>query len=67
MPEETIRQRYARSLRNFFNLYLPLARTWQVYDNTQPGQSQMVAFRDESGMETVAQETIWRHMQESAK
>jgi predicted ABC-type ATPase len=67
IPEATIRQRYSRSLRNFFSLYLPLARTWQVYDNTQPGQSRLVAFRDESGADTVSLEAVWLGMQELAK
>ena len=67
VPETTIRQRYTRSLDNLFRLYLPLVKTWQVYDNTQPGQSQMIAFRDESGTETVTLESIWTHMHELAK
>ena len=67
VPERTIRQRYTRSLRNFFDLYLPLARTWQVYDNTQAGQSQMIAFRDEMETETILLESLWTHTQELAK
>jgi predicted ABC-type ATPase len=67
VPEATIRQRYTRSLKNLFSLYLPVAKTWQVYDNTQPGQPQMIAFREESGAETVTLESIWTHMQELAK
>ena len=31
---ETVRQRYHRSLRNLFDLYLPLATTWGLYDNS---------------------------------
>ncbi len=34
VPEGTIRQRYSRSVRNFFELYRPLATTWKVYDNS---------------------------------
>ena len=33
IPEETIRRRYRRGLRNFFELYQPLATTWRMYDN----------------------------------
>lgn len=67
VPETTIRQRYTRRLKNLFSLYLPLAKTWQVYDNTQPGQPQMIAFRDASGKETVTLESVWTRMQELAK
>jgi predicted ABC-type ATPase len=67
VPETTVRQRYARSLKNFFHLYLPLVQTWQVYDNSQPGQSRMIAFREVSGAETIADQSLWISMQEAAK
>jgi predicted ABC-type ATPase len=35
VPADTIRQRYGRSVRNLFNLYMPHLTTWKVYDNTQ--------------------------------
>jgi predicted ABC-type ATPase len=34
VPEETIRRRYVRSVRNFLELYRPVVTTWQVYDNS---------------------------------
>jgi predicted ABC-type ATPase len=37
VPEPTIRQRYGRSLRNLFDLYLPVVTTWRVYDNSEGG------------------------------
>lgn len=67
VPERSIRQRYKRSVRNFFDLYLPLARTWQVYDNTQAGQSRTIAFRDETGAETIEDRSLWTNMKEAAK
>ncbi len=33
VPEETIRRRYAAGLRNFFQVYQPLATRWRFYDN----------------------------------
>lgn len=44
IPEATVRKRYARSLRNFFDLYAPLADMWQVYDNSSDGQSRLIAY-----------------------
>lgn len=35
VPEETIRRRYHVGLKNFFNLYRPLADSWFFYDNSQ--------------------------------
>jgi predicted ABC-type ATPase len=34
IPPETVRQRYGRSIRNLFELYMPHLTTWKVYDNT---------------------------------
>jgi predicted ABC-type ATPase len=34
IPEPTIRQRYGRSLRNFWNDYRVLADSWFLYDNS---------------------------------
>ena len=36
VPTETIRRRHDMALRNFFQLYLPLADDWTLYDNTTP-------------------------------
>ncbi len=63
IPEATIRQRYRRSLRNFFTLYRPVADVWQVYDNTQVSQSELVASGDHSGKETVLNQATWEQIQ----
>lgn len=34
VPEVDIRRRYERGRRNFFELYAPLANTWELYDNS---------------------------------
>ncbi len=34
VPEPTVRRRYEAGLRNLFHLYLPLADTWEVIDNS---------------------------------
>jgi predicted ABC-type ATPase len=34
VPEETIRRRYEGGLRNFFELYAPIAENWSFFDNT---------------------------------
>jgi predicted ABC-type ATPase len=34
VPERTITRRYQSGLKNFFNLYRPLADSWQFYDNS---------------------------------
>ena len=43
IPEETIHRRYSAVIRNFFNLYSPLADRWFVYNNSALGNPQLVA------------------------
>lgn len=42
IPEATIRRRFEWGLSNFFQLYLPIADTWTVMDNTD-AQTRLVA------------------------
>jgi predicted ABC-type ATPase len=34
VPADIVRRRYSAGLRNLFQIYLPLATTWRVYDNS---------------------------------
>lgn len=34
VPESVIRRRFDRGLGNFFNLYMPIAHDWAIYDNS---------------------------------
>jgi predicted ABC-type ATPase len=54
VPDDTIRQRYARSVRNFFELYRPIADVWEVYDNSDYGRV-LLAFGD-TAEELIADE-----------
>ena len=45
VPEEAIRRRYARGLKNFFELYRPLATSWRLYDNSGRSKPRLVADR----------------------
>ena len=42
IPSDVIVRRYGRGLRNFFELYSPLADSWTVFDNSEP-QTELVA------------------------
>ena len=43
VPEETVRRRYQSGLRNFFELYQPLATTWRMYDNSRWKRPKLIA------------------------
>ena len=40
---DVVRRRYAAGLRNFFDLYQPLATEWRMYDTTEPGPPRLLA------------------------
>jgi predicted ABC-type ATPase len=43
VPEADVRRRWSRSVYNFWNLYLPLADRWYVYDNSVGGRPIRIA------------------------
>ncbi len=64
VPEGTIRRRYERGLRNFFRLYLPLADSWQMFDNSNLRRPRLVA-SGRGSAERVANESVWRRIVEA--
>lgn len=57
VPDATVRQRYSRSVRNFLELYRPVADCWEVYDNSN-GERTLIAAGD-PGEELVENEALW--------
>jgi len=62
VPEDVIRRRYARGLNNLAELYIPLATTWYVYDNSVFGHSRLIATGDADGNTDVVDTTIWQRI-----
>ena len=66
VPEETIRRRYVRGLRNLFDLYLPLADSWALYDGSGTGGPRLVS----RGLRGQPEETVdagtWRRIRLAA-
>lgn len=60
VPEETIRRRYKAGLRNFFNLYMPIADCWRIYDNSEPHPSLIAAKTNSST--TIEQSNLWQNL-----
>ena len=63
IPEETIRRRYERGRRNFFEIYQPLADAWRVYDASLI-QPQMVVYGDKLSGTTIVDEALWKKINE---
>jgi predicted ABC-type ATPase len=66
VPEDTIRRRYGRSVRNFLELYRPAVTTWQVYDNST-GARHLIAFGERDGAgDTIRDPDAWAAFKRSA-
>jgi predicted ABC-type ATPase len=59
IPENTIRQRYTRSLHNFFELYCPAVSHWQFYDNSASTRPQLIAEGGTEVEEKIMDGTGW--------
>ncbi|MEQ9367740.1 MAG: zeta toxin family protein [Coleofasciculus chthonoplastes F3-SA18-01] len=64
VPEETIRRRYHAGIRNFFQLYRPLADSWFFYDNASMEVPRLLAAGEREGSVYVAQPLIWQRIEE---
>jgi predicted ABC-type ATPase len=60
VPEEDVRRRYERSRTNFLQLYMPLANTWEVYDNSAARRC-TVAYGGSGRSETIVAPAIWQN------
>lgn len=66
VPKRIIRRRYAKGLRNFFDLYQPLADSWAVYDNSLSGKMRHVASGSGVTAAEVFDENLWAQFQAKA-
>ena len=64
VPEETIRRRYTAGLKNFFNLYNPLADSWQFYDNSNTNHLSLIASEASHHSLTIKDEETWKQLLE---
>jgi len=58
VPAETIHRRYHAGVRNFFELYAPIAAEWHFFDNTQKPRS-LIASGGENIEENILDAELW--------
>lgn len=66
VPEEVVRRRYRRGVRNFFDSYRPLADSWVVYDNSVSGNVIKIAAGEGASAAEVLQESLWKEFKSAA-
>ena len=64
VPEDTVRRRYGRGLRNFFHLYMPLADSWSLYDSSSSGGPRLVATAAPGRPREILDEATWQAVQD---
>jgi predicted ABC-type ATPase len=65
IPDEVIERRYARSCGNLLELYLPLAESWRIIDNS--GRAPVVvAYKKVGEAPTILLPTQWSALHEAA-
>ncbi len=60
IPEDVIRRRYEAGLRNFFQIYAPLADKWALFNNSVLGRPQVVA----RGLKQMRDPNLWMRLYE---
>jgi len=63
VPEETIRRRYAAGLRNFFQIYQPLATRWRFYDNGGRQGPRILAEGQASAVSRISDPRLWHEIE----
>jgi len=60
VPEETIRRRFAKSLRNFDQLYRPASTTWRLYDGSDFAGRPLIAHGEGRKEPIIADTARWK-------
>jgi predicted ABC-type ATPase len=59
IPEDVIRRRYQKGLKNFFEIYQPIADTWSVYDNSEADEPIQIAKGNAKIVSHIYQQDLW--------
>lgn len=64
VPDETVKRRYKVGLRNFFELYQPLANSWTFYESTKL-LPELIASKTYSRERQVENLALWKEIEET--
>ena len=64
IPADVVRRRYRAGLANLFRLYMPLADSWQVFDNSGAAAPRPIAAGDGRTVRLVDDPEAWRNLKE---
>jgi predicted ABC-type ATPase len=62
VPNEVVRRRYDKSLKNFFSLYGSFADSWIMLNNSTPSVPRAMAWRHKNGPVFSRKDGLWRQL-----
>jgi predicted ABC-type ATPase len=65
VPEQTVRRRYERGLRNLFGLYMPLVDSWQIFDNSASTRPRTLAAGEGATANLIVDTAVWANLKET--
>src|SRR5262249_49163138 len=65
VPVPVIRRAYEAGLAKFFDVYLPLANSWDLFDNSEPGRPRLVAAGEGDAVSVGETGETWRRLKEN--
>ena len=66
VPPDVIRRRYRTGLVNFFELFSPIADSWEMHDNASP-PARLIAAREDSSPIRFGDQAVWELIQDQMK
>ena len=66
VPADVVRRRFGRSLHNFFDLYVPLADEWTLFDNSTATHARAIAAKLANQL-TVMETATWHKLNKLSK
>jgi len=66
VPSKDIHRRFSRSIDNLFNLYMPLANYWRIYDNSASAP-RLIAYKSLDGATSVIDRTVFDDLKKRCK
>ena len=67
VPDDDVRRRYERSMRNFWSLYRPLAERWAVFENASGDRPRLFARGCKMKTVEAVDHTLWESFSHAAQ
>ena len=67
VPQQVVLRRYRRGLANLFEFYIPIAKTWAIYDNSGGGSPILIATGDQLQKGSIVRPDLWQALLEAVQ